>query len=422
MVIYMLYEHLVREYKALLRLKKKFEKRGDEAYIYSAIFERNSFAKHAKKTPPDVILMPWFFCEADENILYPVLKNNPKVRVISLHHEELTTPGNESYFLSKTDYTKYGAYHFVWGDYFADFLASDGVPKDRIFITGNVRSDLLDSNSVGRKELADVYHLDPKKKWILFAETLGYYSQRISDSEKAALFSRGVTEEEIEKGRRDEEAGIRAAIDDFSGLGQEFLDTYELIYRPHPGTYAFDGFPDWLKIIQDRPISDWIRNVDFFISRRSTSVFEADAAGIPCAMYENPPTPPELLIPGLDLYPQLKSLREITPEFIENLKKQGNHHYMNYIGVADGHVADRILKAVDQAMDEKYDEENRKQHQKIHKPTLHFSVHYFLYDLLVRIMVKTKLLDKTKYPNSAYVMRKDIPYYKGNSIRSASGK
>ena len=418
MVIYMLYEHLVREYKALLRLKKKFEKRGDEVYIYSAIFERNSFAKHAKKNPPDVILMPWFFCEADEKILYPVLKKNPKVRVISLHHEELTIPGNESYFLSKTDYTKYGAFHFVWGDYFGSFLKEDGVPEDRVFITGNVRSDLISSKTVSREELAETYHLDPKKKWILFAETLGYYSQRISESEKAALFSRGVTEEEIENGRRDEQAGIQAAIEDFSSLGIDFRDTYELIYRPHPGTYAFEGFPEWLNIIQDRPISDWIANVDFFVSRRSTSVFEADAAGVPCAMYENPPTPPELLIPGLDLYPALRSMKEITPEFIEKLKTGGESHYQDYIGVVDGHVADRILAAVDQTMDESYDEDCRKYHRSLHKPSLHFSVHFFLYDLLVRIMVKTTLLDRTKYPNSAYVMRKDIPYYKGNSIRN----
>lgn len=138
-----------------------------------------------------------------------------------------------------------------------------------------------------------------------------------------------------------------------------------MIYRPHPGTYAFDGFPDWLKIIQDRPISDWIRNVDFFVSRRSTSVFEADAAGVPCAMYENPPTPPEHMIPGLDQYPAIRSMKDITQDYIEERKKQENHFYMDYIGIADGHVADRILDAVDRAMDKSYDDENIKQHRKL---------------------------------------------------------
>ena len=418
MTIYLFYEHLVREYKSLIRLKKKLEARGDRVFIYSVLFERNSFLKNGKKNPPDVIVMPWFFCESDEYILYPLICQNPNVRVISLHHEELTYPGNEHYFMSKTEYTKLGSFHFVWGNYFKQLLVNDGVPEEKIYITGNIRTDLIRKNNISREQLAEKYGLDPRKKWILFAETFGYYIQRTSESEIQALLDRDMTLEEIESERNEEIEGIEATIRDFNSVDKEFCNDYELIYRPHPGSYASEGIANWVKVISDRPIADWIKNVDFFISRRSTSVFEADAAGIPCVTYENPKTPPNKMVPGLNKYPTIESINEITTKLIDRLKERKETYYQDYIGVADGHVTERIVHAIDSVVNSSDEEETKRYFSKLHKPSFRFSIKNFLYDLLVRIMVKTGLIEKWKYPNSAYVMLKDIPYYKNNAIRN----
>ncbi|MBR4346224.1 MAG: hypothetical protein IKP75_04740 [Oscillospiraceae bacterium] len=415
MIVYLLYEHIVREYESCVMLKDRLEGMGHEAYIFNIIFERNTYIIKGKKNPPDVIFMPYFSCEANEMSIFPLIKKNPFVRVVCFHHEQLTTPGSEDYFLPKTQYTKYGAYHLAWGQYFKDQLVNSGVPKERVFITGNIRTELIKKSGTTRRELSRTYHLDEKKKWILYAESLGYYSQRITNSEIKELLSRDVSMDDIEYGRKADIEGFNAIVKDLNTLPNGFFKDFELVFRPHPGTHAPKGIPNKVKVISDRSISDWISCSDFFVSRGSTSVFEADAGEIPCVMYENPPTPREKIIPGLDKYPAINSISEITPAFIDEIRNDARHIYQDYIGVADGHVIDRIISVLSIIDNKKADRRNAKLSHKIKRPGILYTLHMFIYDIAVWVLVKTNLLEILKIPNSAYIMIKDIPYWKNNS-------
>ena len=414
MNIYLFYEHIVREYKALVRLKKILESKGHNVFIFSIIFETNAYYLKSLHCPPDIIFMPWFYTKIEEDEIYSLIQRNRKVKVIDFHHEELTTPGREAYFLPKTDFAKYGIFHLAWGEYFKHFLVENGVPEDRVFVTGNIRTDLISTTLINREKLAEEFHLDLNKKWILFAETRGFFSQRQTKSE-LKLLTQKVNYQTILAQREIDILCFEALVKDLNGIGGDFSDKFELIYRPHPGTHLEVDILSWVKVIPQRVISDWISNVDLFVSRNSTSVFEAEAAGVPCVVYDNPETPDDQFMPGIKSYTRINSMSEVTDQLIEELKNDNRNIYREYYGAVDGKAAERIADLIEVISDSKFDDDNDKYISALSEPSFWYNLKRFLYDIVVRFMTKTRIIEILKYPHSAYIMLNDIPYYYKNA-------
>ena len=415
MTIYIFYEHLVREWEAINKLKDVLKKKNNKVYIFSALYEKNYSYICSIRHKPDIIIMPWFDCAQHEKIVWFLTKINPKVRILNLHHEQLGEPSGFNYFMPKTIYGKKAAFHIAWGDNFKKHLLNNGVNSDRIFVTGNIRTDLLSKCNVNKEYLSDNYNLDIAKPWILFAESRGYYSQRTRKSELKALLNVGVTKNEIIEQMKFERKSMKGFLDDINSIPRSWYSKYEFIYRPHPGTNPPSNLPSWVKIISDRSISDWIHNVDFFISCGSTSIFEAEIAGIPCVSYDNYPRPYERTIVGLDKYPIINSFNEINDDLIKRVKLETGHIYEDYFGLVDCNAVNRICDVIYKIANSKYDSRVIYYSKKICKSSFFDFCKLFIYEVVSYFMVKTSLLEVFKWPPSVYTSKKDIPFYKENN-------
>lgn len=275
MKIIIFYEHYLREWNASQNLKKCFEERNDEVFIYSIIFERTKAYLDSLHNRPDVIFMPWFVDEEHEKLIQPFIKLNPKLIVINLHQEEISSKAQVETLYPKTEYTKNGSYHFVWGEYFKKGLLENGVDENKIIITGNIRNDERNVGECDKKEIAKLYGLDINKKWILFAENRGWITHRNDERIKETLRKRGMTSDDIESWIEYTDKSMNAFINEMKSLSTSFAEKYEFIYRPHPGTRFTEVMPSCVHIINDRSIYEWIKCCSLFLTCESTSIFEA---------------------------------------------------------------------------------------------------------------------------------------------------
>ena len=160
MNIILFYEHLTREWNSLVDLKQDLENKGNRVIIFSIIYERYKALTYAKRYHPDVLFVPWFVDESHERIYAPFIKLNENLIIINLHHEEIGSAATYPVYMPKTNYTKNGSFHFVWGDSFAEHLFGSGVMFDRVYITGNIRTDsVIKKTDIDKKKLGELYSL-----------------------------------------------------------------------------------------------------------------------------------------------------------------------------------------------------------------------------------------------------------------------
>ena len=411
MNIVILYEHIVRELDAVNSLRAALEKRGHHCEVFSGDFEVTNAYAYARKNRVDVILMPWFVDDEHFDLIYPVLRSNPDIKVVNLHHEQISSRVYERLLLPHNPLTEKNSYHFAWGTYFAGKLLEHGVPRERIYITGNIRNDKVFRIEKSKARLAEQFRLDAGKKWILYAENRGFASQRMNRSLKDALRNRGLSEEALEESARNSAEGLADFYEILKKLPESFLRQYEFIYRPHPGTRISESFPEGIHVIAELPIYEWIANSDLFLTCESTSIFEAEACGVPCATFNNMPSGELFRMAGLDRYPSLRSLSEITDRLItETARRQKRSPiYTDYLGPVDGHAIERTAAAIE-AVGKEQSSIDFLGHRQSGKAL----VRRYLYEAATRISVKTGLLETIKFPRSSYWSSRDIPYTEYN--------
>lgn len=413
--IIIFYEHLAREWEATCRLRDLFEENGDHAEIFSIIFERMKAYSRAKKIIPDVLIMPFFVDAEHETFVSDILDVNPDVKVINLHHEEISSKRSISFLIPTTPFAKNGSFHFVWGEHFKNVLMNNGVKEENIFITGNIRNDLCRAAGMTKSELAEKYGLSPAKKWILFAENRGWLMGRDNLLARQILSERGLSFERFDINLKNEKENLAVFTAQFKKFTPEFAAEFEFIYRPHPGTVLNYEVPECVHIIGDRSIYDWIDCCDLFLTCESTSIFEAEIIGKPCAIVPSMNKPEEQdKVAGVWEFPQIENVYDITNELINEITEKNRTRepiYPRYLGVIDGHAADRVVEATKLVLNMNISDEDKKFAHSTAKQNLK----QFAYENLTWLMVKLNLLDAVRFPHSAYGEKRDIPYSAENS-------
>lgn len=427
MNVIIFYEHIVREWDAVQRLKSLYEKSGDRAETFSISFERMKAYKYAKKHIPDVMFVQTFVDSEQEEWYSIFLDLNKNLKIINLHQEEIGSRISEKLTLPTTPFAKNGIFHFIWGEHYKSLLLSYGVRDDRIVITGNARNDFRNTAHTSKEELAAAYGLSPSKKWILFAENRGWYIGRTSDERsmeviRQIITRRGLTDEQFYRSVREEKENLNAFADQMRLLTEDFGREFEFIYRPHPGTVLNYELPKWVHIIGDRPIYDWISCCDLYLTCESTSIFEAEMMGKPCAFVPSVNIPDDdNKMAGIWDYPRLDDITQITDSLIERIRDENRKRgtiYTRYLGNTDGHATERIVEASRTIMNVKIDEADMVYAHISPKKLFR----RWVYEILTWIAVKTGLLGKLKILRSSYVQKRDIPYSSENAwIRTHKG-
>ncbi len=414
--ILIFYEHIKREYEACYELKKILEKNNDfKVDLFSIQFEYFDALKKSKKYRLDMIIMPWVYTSKDYELVSPFLKDNPNLFIINIHHEQIAYKASEKILLPADDFAKNSVIHFCWGEYFKEKLIQSGVNEDYIYITGNIRTKNNKNGGYKRKEWAERYSLDSRKKWILFSENRGWILTNTSKKDDFLVYL-GFDREEVEERKRITLYSIEKTIQELNELHNDFFELYELIYRPHPGTDAPKDINRRVKIINEHSIFDWLNVVDANVVWSSTAIFESDAMKIPSFVYEPIKNPEKFKTYGLENYQTIKEFSEINSklieEYIEHIAPINN--YEKYIGKTDGtalkNTSDTILSIIETGV-------SNYQAQKLQYNTKKM-IKKYIFEKITRIISKAGVLGVIKFPRTSYQLKADIPYINNNIERS----
>lgn len=406
--IILFYEILAREYNAAKRIKKFLtEKYSCKVKIRSIIYEYGKAIKEAKKEGVDIIITPWMPNKKDYELLMPFLDINENLKVFNLYQEQIASDETLSITLLKDNIVKENVYHLCWGDYFKQLLVNNGVDESHALITGNARFDNAFNVSKNRESLANEFGLDLNKKWVLFAESRDWV---IGDTNLKQRIRLGLPEDLEKESYFWHTKSLHATYNEMSNLPNDFFDKYELIYRPHPSTQAPEGIDKRVKIITDYNIYEWLGNIDYYITSTSTSIFEAEAMGVPTIVVQISDWPKTFETYGLNEYYRINSLLDFNEETILKAKEQNNGKkiFEKYIGKCDGKNAERLAdKIIETSKNSNFKMMKVPYNNKFN---LIKKLHYIYSVLMIKLNMPFLLLKGRGY----YVDRNECPFTKKN--------
>jgi len=289
-VIY-LYEHAARELDVACAIKHIAGKQyGLKIEIFQWPYEEYEALTQYK---PRVVVLPFCYQERSH---YDCLLEWINSVYFNLSWEELFYTGNRKAKSPRGDFACRHVIHHAWGNFYADFLITHGVPRNHIFINGNPAYKLYDKPYRNffdtRQNLSQRHNIDPSKKWILFPEN--YNWAFYTEASLRQIIADGQSPEEINILRQFCSLSLTEVIKWCRDVAKH--ETVELIIRPRPATLIEDfrkaiksiisDIPEKMHIIQDGSVREWILNSDLVISSHSTSLIEAAVSGKKVFMVE----------------------------------------------------------------------------------------------------------------------------------------
>jgi hypothetical protein len=260
--IYILYEHISREYESAVILKKELESYKFTVYIYQIYFEFHQYALKSLIRPADVVVIPWLRRYLDFSFYSIFTFRNHSVKFLNLNHEQISSKVVKRVLLPNLSYTINNMYHISWGHNFEKSLVDCGVPLTRIFTTGNIRNDSSSKESKAkmksREIISSTYNLDINKAWVIFAENRGMSYGNIS-KERTKFCNMGLTSAEFENILANDKLSLECFYSEMSETDPELFREVEFIYRPHPGTLLSNQFGNLnVHMISDYSIYQWL--------------------------------------------------------------------------------------------------------------------------------------------------------------------
>jgi len=221
---------------------------------------------------------------------------------ISHRWEQLLSPVNFKFKAPKHPFEKEKVKLFVWNENFKEYLISNGVKKENIFVVGNIANNLLFNMKDKKEEFREIFskkfNLNKTKKWIFLPMNYNW-----------AFFTEEMVKRRIQNGYDEKIAWeyreyARKSLKEFIFFVNELSKkNYEIILRPHPSITEDDykkvfkevlGFIPKILINKDYSVREWIISSDIIGSSWSTSVWDAYQIGKK-AFYFTPFKRPEWL-------------------------------------------------------------------------------------------------------------------------------
>ncbi|ALU14150.1 hypothetical protein ACH52_1362 [Eubacterium limosum] len=412
--VILFYEGKRRELDACESLKREIESNyKHNIQIFQIVFEYRKAVAYAKKNKVDMLIMPWLYSERCYYFTQPFIKLNPKLFVVNMHHEQIASEFSDCIY-NITSLHKNHVIHFVWAENFKNILIKKGVKEELIFINGNIRLDSTFNVKYNKVLLAKEFNLDINKKWILLSESRGWVLNFKKNGTRA--WSNLITNtKELEKQACQEMRSLENTINDIKSIDEVFYDKYELIYRPHPGTLSpFKDKEDNLRVISKYSIYEWLNVVATNIVWTSSSIFETEAFGIPGFVMNTPEIEKKFIPFGLEKYPHINKINEIDTR-LDCFEFQKNKIYPYYIGECEGKNIKKTGELIDIILKtgiKNYQPKKIKCSYKLFR----FNLWIALLNLVTKLTINLNLIEKIKFPKSAFDNLEDIPYYEKRKV------
>lgn len=413
MNIIIFYQHIKRERDAILSIKTRLENFGYIVKCFSINYEYYKAIKFAKKMRINLIVMPWMYHEKNYELMAPFIKNNKKLIIVNLHSEEISSPFSSEILMPHDNNSKFSVYHFVWGEYFKNKLLNVGIPNKLIKITGNCRTDSILLQKQDKQKISKKYELDPRKKWILYSENRGWV-YNWNDKLKKERMAVGKNERDLEEYLNLSRTALEKTYEDFNSLNDSFFSDFELIYRPHPGTICPVQLNKKIKIINDNSIYDWLSVVDVNVVWSSTTAFESDAMDVVTIVHESIDNIQKYKTAGIEYYFTIHTMNELSNDIINEAYsvQKKNKVYKKYLGNIEGNNCLNIAREIDNI----FKDEINVQYASLVPINYKMIIRRCIFEKITWLFSKLNLIQKIKYPKSAFSDYKDIPWIFGKEL------
>ena len=340
--IVILYEHVVREYRSCIALKELLEKDGyADVHVLSFQYELWSLRRLSRRGAIDCVVVPYAYSEKSLAPIKFLFKSNTPPLIVNLHHEQIAARFDEHKLLPRDWTTKFRVIHFVWGESFRQRLIDVDIPERLIFKTGNIRV-LTTPKNKSRGELAGQYNLDESKKWIMICES-GYIIHSEAEIDDRVK-KRGYHRQDLEDRNRYLQSTNVQIEQQLANLNERFFDTFEVIYRAHPGREQTLKVGQSIMRIDGEDIHVWFPHLSAMLSRISTVLHEADKYKVLPVRYDPVTIPKKLLPRGLEHYQYITSFEDIETLLNNENKWATGEQSKNYLG--DSKTAEQIVVSI----------------------------------------------------------------------------
>lgn len=280
MDVLILYERKQRELENSILFQIEIEKRGFTCEVVQ-FYEASKF-NVCNINPPRIILVPHLY---NTQSVYRNLGRFGRARhIINMQYEQVLSEKWELLGAHTPKGEAKNSTHICWGPAVVNRLIEGGVPKNNIRVVGPLHLDLLrkefrENNSI-KRELANAYNLDEKKRWMLFISSFTYADiekSRLKLNENAAGVSLSDFPAVHTQSRNE-------LLRWFGGILKKDKETI-FIYRPHPDEISLESvyflekkFNNFV-VIKSRAVKDWISASSILYTWYSTSIVEAHFLG-----------------------------------------------------------------------------------------------------------------------------------------------
>lgn len=403
--IVIFYEHKVRELPAVRKLRAALESRNNFVAIFSIAFEWYDAYQFAKRKGIDALIIPWCYQSEQFWRFSPFIEINKNVKLINLHHEQITPKLTQSVLLPRDQIARDYPYHICWTEFFKHKLIEIGTAEDRCFTLGNIRLEAPHKNCETRNRLSIKYNLDSSKQWILYSESRRIDEVSLLKIEQDFHDNAHLSKKDCDLYFDRWKESLNITIEQIQQLPESFYDNYELIYRPHPGSTIEFDLGGRSHIISSGPISDWLSAIDVFCTWQSTSSFEAEMYNIPVLFHRSVPIPEIEEMPGVSDYLAIENIADICENITNRALKQQREApiYAKYVGEYRTRTPDIYANAIMQIM-KRDDQLDSVPYSKTWLGKM------FLSELVIKVMRPTGLIRKLHWPHTASMMFDDIPF------------
>lgn len=315
-VIYV--EHIVREFDVACILRAILKSRHNLKVdvIPFRFREYEELSRH----DPRIVAVPAFFAMGSGQRRW--FYYWPNARVVNLAYEQIFQRINAPYKKPRSEFALNELHYSAWGQFYEDYLAGYGVPRENVTINGHpayrlYREPYVQFFGTDRKRLADKCGLDPAKRWVFLPEN--YHAAFFDEDKMGKYVETGVSWEEI---RAYKQFGVDS-LEKFCEWLREIPEGVEVILRPRPATpvpqflervlpLLGGSLPKGLHITNEFSVRDWVLVCDAIASSYSTSLIESSVAGRPTFMVEPVPFPELVLNPWYENVDHLHTREEFV--------------------------------------------------------------------------------------------------------------
>ena len=216
---------------------------------------------------PNVVVFPFFY-GADHLQPIKYATTWPLAHLVNLGWEQILNKLDVGMKTPRDDVSRSKVFHLCWTLTHRDFLTKHGVTLDHLPVTGNPAMKLYDSPYSSyfksREQLAAIYELDPKKKWILFPESYQFAFYSDEDLKFLEVYQNA----DPSFMNQAKEYSERSLTQLFKWVNEFCDDNTIFILRPRPSTtrdqmlnFMQRSVPnpnDNLRIIKTETVREWI--------------------------------------------------------------------------------------------------------------------------------------------------------------------